>query len=115
MIYSLKYTDNIKEGFGGYARAWFIRIRPKYINDEGILEHEKTHVHQFWRTLGFHGLLLLSKKYRFKIEVEAYKKQLLFPPAILGSREIYINHYASALALKYNLGITIEEAKEALS
>lgn len=28
MWHSLKYTDDIPEGFEGIARLWFIRIRP---------------------------------------------------------------------------------------
>jgi hypothetical protein len=35
MIYTIKYTDNMEEGTAGYAKAWFIRIRPKYRDDTG--------------------------------------------------------------------------------
>jgi len=52
--YSLKYTDKMPHDWtGGYAKAWFIRIRPKYKDDRGLLEHEKTHVRQWFFTLGF--------------------------------------------------------------
>lgn len=108
MIYSLKYTDDMPAWQGGYARAWFVRIRPKHRDDQGLLQHELTHVRQFWRSCGLHGILLLFKTYRLKAEVEAYRKQLEYAPA--GS----INTFAVFIATRYDLGITIEEALKAL-
>ena len=65
------------EGSNGAANLCFVRIRKGYENDKGLLEHEKVHVWQFWRTFGLHSLLyLISKRYRLKAEVEAYKVQL---------------------------------------
>ena len=41
-----------------------------------MLVHELVHVHQFWRTWGlFMVLKLLSKKYRYESEIEAYAQQ----------------------------------------
>jgi hypothetical protein len=115
MLYSLKYTDSIPDGFGGVAIAWFIRIRPKYKDDVGLLEHEKVHVAQFWRTFGFHGLLYtLFKSYRLKSEVEAYREQLCWPPA-LTDRAHCIGHYSEFIAEKYGLNITAGEALKLLS
>lgn len=71
------YTDNIKDGFGGVANGFYVRLRPKYKGvDEGLLQHELTHVKQWYRTLGTHGIMyMFSEKYRLKCELEAYKVQ----------------------------------------
>lgn len=42
------YTDNLPAHAGGMTRGPFIFIRPKYKGDVGLLEHEKTHVAQWW-------------------------------------------------------------------
>jgi len=111
MIYSLKYTDSVPSGSAGYARMWFIRIRPAYKDDKGLLEHEKVHVRQFWRTFGFHGLLyLFSKRYRLNAEVEAFMVQLEYA----ADREEARRSFALRLATHYNLDITVSEALIAL-
>ncbi len=113
--YTLKITDDLPEGFAGTATAWFIKIRPAYKDDIGLLEHEKTHCRQFWRTLGFHVFLYGHlDSYTLKCEVEAYREQLCWPPAtshIVQSRQ----RYAEFLASKYGLKITVEEALRLLS
>ena len=113
MIYSLKYTENIKKGFAGYARLWFIRIRPIYKNDKGLLEHEKTHVKQFWHTFGFHGILyLLPKSYKLDAEIEAYKVQLEY--VSLEMKDITRIKFANRIATMYNLNISEKEAHQLL-
>jgi hypothetical protein len=112
--YSLKYTDDMKEGTGGYAKGWFIRLRPKYREDKGILEHEKCHVRQWFFTFMLHGpLYLFFKPYRLRAEVQAYKEQLDWPPALL-DRKKYLDKYAEFISTKYKLDITKEEAKKRL-
>jgi hypothetical protein len=71
------YTNNISEGFGGYANGPLVRLLKKYEEiDEGILQHELVHVKQWYRTLFTHGIwYILFEKYRLQSEVEAYKKQ----------------------------------------
>ena len=114
MIYSLKYTDSMPDNQGGYARAWFIRIRPRYKDDKGLLAHEMEHVKQFWCTCGFHGLFyLLSKKYKLNTEVEAYKEQLKHEPASLDP-ERYRDMYAGFIADDYGLDVSKGEALERL-
>ena len=49
MIFSLRYTNDMKPNQAGYARAWFIRIRPEYKDDKGI--HEKVKVKYANQTL----------------------------------------------------------------
>lgn len=109
MIYSLNYTDNLPEGVGGQAKAWFIKIRPEYKDDKGILAHELCHVGQWWRTLGFHSILyLISKSYRLKCEVEAYRIQLTYSPGQL-------DYFAKRMTEMYGLSITIDEARRLLA
>lgn len=94
----------VPRGFAGCARGPFIFIRPEYRNDRGLLEHEKAHVRQFWRTLGFHGLLkLVSRRYRLACEVEAYRKQLEYSPQDL-------RHFARFLATKYGFRLSTDQA-----
>jgi hypothetical protein len=71
------YTDNIKNGFGGIVNGPYVRIRPKYEGvDEGLFQHELTHVKQWYRTLGTHGIwYMCSETYRLNCEIEAYKVQ----------------------------------------
>ncbi len=42
------YTENLPAHAGGMTRGPFIFIRPKYRGDIGLLEHEKTHIAQWW-------------------------------------------------------------------
>ncbi len=108
-MYIVFYTDRlIPQQFAGCARGPVIFIRPKYKNDKGLLEHEKVHVRQFWRTLGFHGLIYkFSKSYRLKCELEAYSVQLRYSPHSADA-------FAKFIAEKYDLDIAQAEAKEAL-
>ncbi len=111
--YTLEITDDMPEGFGGYTENWWIKIRPKYQDDPGILEHEKCHVRQLWRTLFMHNLLLNMNWYRLRCEVEAYKEQLACPPA--NNQESYRVQYAEFISTKYGLDISVEGARKLLS
>ena len=111
MLYKVIYTNNIiPDKFAGLTLGPFIFIRPSHKGDTGLLEHEKVHARQFWRTLGLFSIgYALSKRLRLKYELEAYKEQLKYyavdkKPA-----------FASFLATKYDLDITQEEALKLLS
>lgn len=45
----VKWTDAMADNTAGYAKGPFIRLRPRYEHDRGLLEHELGHVWQFWR------------------------------------------------------------------
>jgi len=95
--------------FGGITYGFLIAIREKYRRDVGLLEHEKVHVRQFWRTLCLFPLIyLLSKKWRFRWEVEAYRKQMKHYADDRSARFAYF------MATKYRLNITEQEAYAAL-
>lgn len=108
MLFKVFYTDRcIAERFGAQTYGPLIFIRPKYSFDVGLLEHEKTHVKQFWKNPFFGLWYLFSKKARFEYEVQAFREQLKYSP---DKAELF----ASFLATKYNLGITQEQALVAL-
>jgi len=121
MYYSLKYTDDMPEWQGAYAKMWCIRIRPKYQGDEGIFRHELEHVRQFWQLawippfLSWHGLLYrFCRRYRQWAEVQAYREQLRWSPAVDDPEHYIKEHFAPALADKYNFHLTEEEAEKLL-
>lgn len=111
MLHKVIYTNRfIPAIYAGRTIGPIVLIRPEYKSDTGLLEHEKVHVRQFWRTLGLFGIpYLLSKKYRLKYELEAYKEQLKYYTT--DKKALFASH----LATKYNLNITQEEALKLLS
>ena len=111
----ITYSDNMKEGTGGYFTgllfSWRIMIRTKYKDDQGILMHELTHAKQHIRFFGmFLFFYVRSRKVRLRSEVEAYREQLKYFPA-LKDPEWYRKLYAEfLLSDRYDLKITYEEA-----
>lgn len=103
------YTDKfVPKRAAGCARGPFIFIRPEYKSDIGLLEHERVHAKQWYRTVGLHSFLyLFSKQYRLKSEVEAYREQLKYSP-----READL--YALFISTEYNINIDKDEAKKLL-
>lgn len=103
------YTSLIPFGFSGYAVGPIILIRPEHREDAGLHAHERAHVAQFWRRPLTHDLrYLLSRKYRLVCEVEAYRAQLKLAPWGL-------DKFALSLASKYQLDISVDEARLLLS
>lgn len=133
--YTLKYTDRIRDGFGGIVSMWKIEILHKYRYDKGLLEHEKFHVRCWWYCLiitwlvalamfhagtqGWwlpvavlgpwaHGTLYRNKYFRMLVEVRAYKIQLKkgnYPSPGFAAKH---------LSEKYSLGISEKEAAKKL-
>jgi hypothetical protein len=106
------YTDNLPERFGGLFCGLWIKIRPKYKHDLGLLEHELTHARQFWRTLGLYAILYQFRSWRLKFEVEGYRVQEQFYPRV--DKQYYRLLFATFLAEKYHLKISVGEAYDAL-
>lgn len=135
--FRVEYTDVLPADFGGTTKGPFIRIRPQYRHDQGLLEHEKFHVRQWWSGIGIMlvlaalvgicggsgdvvgGLIglaagvhplayMVCRPYRQWSEVRAYRIQL------------GVGRYASsafavdALVSKYQLRLTREEARRLL-
>lgn len=105
MLYKIFYTDKfIQSKFSAQTFGPFIFIRPAKKNDVGLLEHEKVHVKQFWKNPLFGLAYLFSKKMRAKYEADAYRKQLTYSPDRI---DVFAHH----LSTKYNLGISLDQAK----
>lgn len=105
------YTNNISDTrYGGVANGPLIRIRSKYVIDHGLLEHELTHVKQWYRTGGLHGLLYrFSSDYRLRSEVEAYRAQLQHPRSTTS-----IAYAVKAIQTKYSLDTDSKKITELL-
>lgn len=77
----ITWTGDMPKWKGGFCDYGFlsttIKIRPKYKKDFGLRLHELTHARQFGRRLWLHTLLsMYSGKYRFLIELQAYRNQV---------------------------------------
>lgn len=133
--YLIKYAEKLPNGYGGTAQGPLIKVLTKYKDDTGLLEHEKTHVRQwyFWLAAGLllctaltlsvssslwplfglapvlHPLLYkFVRPYRQWCEVQAYRKQI----AVGGYTS---NDFAvTALVEKYGLGLSREKAEALL-
>ena len=133
--YLIQLAESLPNGFGGTAQGPLIKLLPKYQHDAGLIEHEKTHVRQWYAVLAI-GLLLCTlltlvvspalwplyglapslhpllykfvRPYRRWCEVRAYRKQI----SVGG----YIgNEFAvTALVEKYNLRLGADEARTLL-
>lgn len=139
--YLLSFSDNLPEGVGGRATMFFVRIRPKYKDDEGIIKHECFHIMMYWLiTLpllilvgvgGFFNEIVWAAAflvpsfepifyqffslYQKWVEIRAYRRQLKYPPAN-SNKEGYITmYYAPALVSKYGFKMTMEGAIKKLS
>lgn len=130
--YLIKLATRLPNGFGGTAQGPLIKLLTKYKDDVGLIEHEKTHVRQWYAVLGI-GLLLCTllmllvspclwplyglapvlyqllykfvRPFRRWCEVRAYRKQI--------KTGGYTNNdfAANALADKYTLGLSVADAR----
>lgn len=106
-------SNNLDKKFGGYCSykpfSCTITVRPKYEDDEGLIEHEKTHARQYGRLLWLHSLLSwCSGWYRLLVEIEAYRSQ------VKHYNYTATHHYEwiiNSIHEKYNLGISKEKIR----
>jgi hypothetical protein len=136
------YTDKTLKSWQGGRQFWFFAIiRPEHKGKQHIVEHERVHIKQWYLTtflaalaVGFSALVahkhlgvsidqlaplvfapptahaflyLLVKQYRQWAEVQAYRVSLAYRPDLLET-------YATVLATKYKLGLSIDQARELL-
>ena len=105
MFHLVFYTNwFVPERFAGCNRGPLIFIRPEYRADAGLLAHELEHVRQWYRNPAFGIFYKFSKKFRLKVELEAYRKQLEHSPGDLDT-------FAQFLVEKYNLDISFSQAR----
>jgi len=103
------YTDDLPDIAGGMALYRFlwgkIKIRPKYVNDQGILKHELQHLKIYARAPVVNWIRSrLSKKVQYQFELECYRVQLRYSPWD-------IDTFAFFLANKYGFNVTEQQAK----
>ena len=134
--YLIKLATRLPNGFGSTAQGPLIKLLTKYKDDVGLIEHEKTHVRQWYAVLAIgllictlltllvspslwphYGLALFShqllykfvRPYRRWCEVKAYRKQV----AVGGYSS---NGFAvTMLVEKYGLDLSVDEARALLS
>lgn len=133
--YLVKLSETLPNGFGGTALGPLIKLLPKYQGDTGLIEHEKTHVRQWYAVSGcglllctilmlfvspalwpLYGLALcihqlaykLVRPYRRWCEVRAYRNQI-------ETGGYADNEFAvTTLVEKYDLGLSVDEARALL-
>ena len=133
--YLIKPSQSLPNGFGGTAQGPLIKLLPKYQHDAGLIEHEKTHVRQWYAVMTF-GLLLCAlmavlvlpvfwivcgvspflhqllyrfvRPYRRWCEVRAYRKQI--ETGGYTGTEFAV----TALVEKYDLRLGADEARALL-
>lgn len=117
MNYTIKYVDNIKDGFGG--KCYYppfpkfgtcrIEIDKKYLKDDGLLNHEIKHAQQYKDNF-FHSLRYrFSKEYRYSCELEAYSEQI---KAYRYTRIEQASWIILALLDKYDLSYSVDKITE---
>lgn len=133
--YLIKFSEKLPNGFGGTAQGPLIKLLSKYQDDVGLIEHEKTHVRQWYAVLVV-GLLLgtllilfvstslwplcglapflhqllykFVRPYRRWCEVQAYRKQI--ETGGYANNDFAVN----TLANKYDLGLSVDDARALL-
>lgn len=133
--YLIKLSEKLPNGFGGTAQGPLIKLLSKYKDDVGLIEHEKTHVRQWYAVLVL-GLLLgtlltlfvstslwplcglapflhqslykFARPYRRWCEVQAYRKQI--ETGGYANNDFAVN----TLANKYDLGLSVDDARALL-
>jgi hypothetical protein len=132
-----RYTDDMPTWMGGYAKWFYIAIRPKYKDDKGIHAHELEHVKQWWITsiitcsllalwiwyagekfpywyslvgvVAFDLLYTTFQRFKLQLEVWAYRAQLKH------YQDDRTKLFAGWIATKYGLeGVTPEYAEKLL-
>ncbi len=135
-IFYTNFTFSNKTTIAGTARGPVILIKPNYIDDVGLLQHELNHVKQFWFPVllsvipfiavlfieeTFNSLYLLiiyvgtlihsllyrfASKYRLWSEVQSYRIQANY----YANKLEKIKKFAIFISTKYQLKISVEEA-----
>lgn len=71
----VKLLNKIKgKDLDGYTIFFFIFVKSNA--SKMMIEHEKVHVKQFFKTFGLFPFLYMIPSFRYKFEVEAYRKSI---------------------------------------
>lgn len=86
-----------------------ILIRPQHRNNTPLLAHERQHCRQFFRSFGVNALLyLISRRHRYRLELEAYGVQLRLQPRM--DHLTRAGDYAEFLVANYGLKVRRDTA-----
>lgn len=106
----------VPKKFTGFATmVMFYPVVVMRKKSKAVLAHELAHVRQMFRYL-FIGYAIgyrFNKKFRCKMEVEAYRAQLAKKPE--KEREHFLSVYSNFIAKKYGLDVTAEQALDMLT
>ncbi len=96
-------TDAMPKKFGGMCLGVIVLLRPKWKDNEGLLQHELTHIKQNLRS----GLTSAfrqnwDKQHKLDRECEAYAVQLTYSSNKKWHKKCYVDFMYN----KYNLGMT---------
>jgi hypothetical protein len=95
----------IPSKFAGYHIVDIVLIRPEYKDDEGLIQHELTHVKQNIRTFMWSGIRQYwDKNHKLDRECEAYAVQLQYVP--IPQRDVMRKRFVNFIYTKYNLGMS---------
>ena len=93
------------ERFAGYHVVDIVLIRPEYADDEGLIQHELTHVKQNIRTLGWSGIRQIwNKNHKLNRACVAYSVQLTHVNP--KDYEMLKTRFVNFMYSKYNLGMS---------
>ena len=100
------YTDLISKD--AVNLFFVILIRPQFKDDRALIAHHRIHVRQVWKWLILQPILYhVSRGYRMKFEVEAYKESIRWGmPLSVAAMRLWKN---------YDLDISYDVALWALS
>lgn len=97
----------VPKGFDAVTLWPAILVRPGARGDAGLIEHELVHYReQAWITPIWVLRYLLSRRFRFAAEARAYRRQIEVGGISVDG--------AVAQLMKYQLGITLAQARAAL-
>jgi len=95
----------IPSKFAGYHIATLALVRPSHEDDEGLIQHELTHVKQNIRTLGISGVRqYFDKNHKLDRECEAYAIQLQYVPQ--PQQDVMKKRFVNYIYSKYDLGMS---------
>ncbi len=109
----LTISTFIPKRFAAFVFGPIIFVRKAHRNNVPLIEHEKVHVRQFWRTFCTHFIWYqFNDEYRLKAEVEGYATQIKHRE-LLGLPRDY-DRYTTYICTLYGLKVSHERVREML-
>jgi len=104
----------IPKDFDALSLLFVCFIRPSQKGNKALIAHETQHYIQWKKEpFTFPFKYLFNKRYRFHMELEAYRLQLQFYKG--KQRKLYLLYFADLLANNYRLDVPKEECVKLLN